>query len=161
MLPPQATHKPCCDKCTLSQHGCCKSLWIEASAKCPQCKCWVHVCVPMCVRMRPCVRYVSVHGGRAYFPHGFLPHHVHSPGAHLGVAAHDGHAGGEGAVDAEHHKLCSLGQHSQVAVCRRMVPPGTSTHTLHKHRYTHTQTHTHTHTHTMMKRGQTDSKSAE
>lgn len=52
------------------------------------------------------------------------PHHVHGPGPHLRVAAHDGHAGGEGAVDAEDDELRPPGHHGQIAVCRCVVAPG-------------------------------------
>lgn len=54
---------------------------------------------------------------------GLLPHHVHGSGPHLRVAAHDGHAGGERAVNAEHHELGSSRHHRQVAVGRGVVAP--------------------------------------
>lgn len=50
-----------------------------------------------------------------------IPDDVHRPGPDLGVTPHDGHAGGEGAIDAEHHKLSAPGKHGQVAVRRGVV----------------------------------------
>lgn len=55
---------------------------------------------------------------------GHSPHHVHGPGPHFGVAAHDGHAGSKGAIDTEDYELRALGQHGDVAVRKRVVSPG-------------------------------------
>lgn len=54
---------------------------------------------------------------------GLLPHHVHGSGPHLRVAAHDGHAGGERAVNAKHDELCSSRHDGQIAVGGCVVPP--------------------------------------
>lgn len=52
-----------------------------------------------------------------------LPDHVDGSGADLGVAAHDRHAGGERAVDAEDHTFHSSRQHGQVGFCARLITP--------------------------------------
>lgn len=57
-------------------------------------------------------------------PKGHSPHHIHSSGAHLGVTAHNGHTGSKGAINTEDHKLCTLGEHGDVAVCKCVVSPG-------------------------------------
>lgn len=54
---------------------------------------------------------------------GHPPYNVHSPCPHFGVTAHDGDAGGEGAVDAEHNRLSATGHHSQVCLGIAVVPP--------------------------------------
>lgn len=54
---------------------------------------------------------------------GHPPYNVHSPCPHFGVTAHDGDAGSEGAIDAEHDGLGATGHHSQVSLGIAVVPP--------------------------------------
>lgn len=51
------------------------------------------------------------------------PDHVDGPRADFRIAAHDGHAGGERAVDAEHDEFSATRQNRQIAVSRRVVTP--------------------------------------
>lgn len=51
------------------------------------------------------------------------PDYVYCSCSHFRVAAHDGHASGKRAVNAEHDKLCAARQHGQVTVSRCVVAP--------------------------------------
>lgn len=51
------------------------------------------------------------------------PDDVHCARPDLGVTSHDGHAGGEGPVNAEHHTLHAPGQHREVARRKGLVAP--------------------------------------
>lgn len=53
---------------------------------------------------------------------GHPPYNVHSPRPHFGVTAHDGDAGSEGAIDAEHNRLSATGHHGQVRLGVAVVP---------------------------------------
>lgn len=78
----------------------------------------------MPVRWKP-VSSTVPSGDQSLWPAGlqFLPDHVHSASAHLGVAAHDRDTGCEGAIDAEDYSLSASGNHSQAALGVGVVAP--------------------------------------
>lgn len=80
--------------------------------------------LPVPVRWKPLSSTIQS-DDQSSWPGGlqFLPDHVHSASAHLGVAAHDGDTGCERAVNAEDHGLGASGNHSQTALGIGVVAP--------------------------------------